>query len=84
MARNLNRDRSREMPGGEAQETNEMAEEEVDETLAESFPASDPPSWTLGTDHRSESSDGPPPDDGSSESVSPAAPWARRCRAPTR
>ena len=29
----------------------EMREAEVDENLEESFSASDPPSWTLGSDH---------------------------------
>ena len=34
----------------------EMAEAEIDDNLADSFPASDPPSWTLGTDHNKQSS----------------------------
>ena len=34
-----------------------MSEDEIDLNLDETFPASDPPSWTLGTDHRDESPD---------------------------
>ena len=31
----------------------QMSETEIDRNLADSFPASDPPSWTMGTDHQS-------------------------------
>ena len=42
-------DRPEDAPG--------MSEDEIDLNLAETFPASDPPSWTLGTDHHNESPD---------------------------
>jgi hypothetical protein len=34
-----------------------MSETEIDLNLVGTFPASDPPSWTLGTDHLDESQD---------------------------
>jgi hypothetical protein len=40
----------------------EMTEDEIDENIEGTFPASDPPSWTLGTNHRS-SPDQPIDDD---------------------
>lgn len=35
----------------EDSDKNSMSEDEIDENLEESFPASDPPSWNLGTNH---------------------------------
>ena len=36
------------------EQSEEMSEAEIDNTLMQSFPASDPPSWTLGTNHQEE------------------------------
>jgi hypothetical protein len=32
----------------------EMSEAEIDKNLQDTFPSSDPPSWTLGTNHHEE------------------------------
>jgi hypothetical protein len=45
-AENNSKDKNAEP--GESQ----ISEEAIDGNLEESFPASDPPSWTLGTNHR--------------------------------
>lgn len=34
------------------EDPDKMSEAEIDDTLEDTFPASDPPSWTLGSDHR--------------------------------
>ena len=34
--------------------TEQMREAEIDANVEDSFPASDSPSWTLGTNHRAE------------------------------
>jgi hypothetical protein len=35
----------------------EMPDKEIDENLEDTFPASDPPSWTLGTNHGNKACD---------------------------
>ncbi|HWS53504.1 MAG TPA: hypothetical protein VN228_05235 [Pyrinomonadaceae bacterium] len=52
-------DEKRETP--EAGRRDEMSEAEIDRNLLETFPASDPPSWTLGMDHRRPSTAAEPP-----------------------
>ena len=46
-----------------------LAEEMIDATLADSFPASDPPSWTLGRDRYR----GKEPDTSTNETLNPIA-----------
>jgi hypothetical protein len=63
-------DKSRGAPETPERVRGEMSEAEIDHNLAETFPASDPPSWTLGTDHQHETSipEAEPPARGESES----------------
>jgi hypothetical protein len=42
-------------------EEGEMSEAEIDKNLQDTFPASDPPSWTLGTNHRKLPDEDEPP-----------------------
>ena len=50
----MTRDKEEESPLDGVEEPGAMSEAEIDANLAASFPASDPPSWTLGTNHRQE------------------------------
>jgi hypothetical protein len=62
------KDEKRSIENG-TKESEAMSEAEIDRNLMETFPASDPPSWTLGTDHREEtkSEEGEPISDGQEE-----------------
>jgi hypothetical protein len=44
-----------------ALESAQMSEAEIDMNLADSFPASDPPSWTLGMDQQRKSNESDQP-----------------------
>ena len=44
--------RVRKVQGAPIVDRGEISEEEIDNTIADSFPASDPPFWNCGTDRR--------------------------------
>jgi hypothetical protein len=47
----MQQDEKQDSPQIDEETPGEMSELEIDKNIEDSFPASDPPSWTLGTDH---------------------------------
>ena len=56
----MSEERDKETPGAQQAGETEMSEAEIDKSLMDSFPASDPPPWTLGTDRRTETQESTP------------------------
>ena len=59
---------------GNDSDEEKLSDELIDATLADSFPASDPPSWTLGRERRRRSSDtesAPKPEEPPTSTVEP-------------
>lgn len=48
----MNSNNEKNSPQTTQKESEPISEAEIDENLEDSFPASDPPSWTLGSNHR--------------------------------
>ena len=54
-AKSMTEDKDQLEPAGGRPDINEISEDEIDRNLMGTFPASDPPSWTLGVERDKQS-----------------------------